>query len=117
MAQDSRAPEWSRRQVLEALGLGALAATLPGIATAAAPVFPKGAVIRTILKNSAPKKPAGGATLFHEPLSSPDVLMRRGVGYAAATRAAKGAPARAAVGAGRGAPAAGRGTPPAPAGP
>src|SRR3954468_2310964 len=117
MSQDSRAPEWSRRQVLEALGLGALAATLPGIATAAAPVFPKGAVIRTILKDYAPEELAGGATLFHEHLSFADDFMTRWVGYAAATRAANGAPSPAAAGAGRGAPAAGRGTPPAPAGP
>jgi phosphotriesterase-related protein len=116
MAQDSQAPQWSRRQVLEALGLGAVAATRPGFATAAAPVFPKGAVIRTILKDYEPEALAGGATLFHEHLSFADDFMTRWVGYAAATRAANGA-APAAAGAGRGAPAAGRGQTPAPAGP
>src|SRR4051812_50037894 len=97
MAQDSRAPEWSRRQVLEALGLGAVAATLPGIATAAAPVFPKGAVIRTILKDYAPEELAGGAPLFHEHLSFADDFMTRWAGYAAAPRAANGAPPPAAA--------------------
>src|SRR3954451_6070150 len=88
MAQDSRAPEWSRRQVLEALGLGAVAATRPGIATAAAPVLPKGAVIRTILKDYAPEELGGGATLFHEHMS---LATDFGARFAAATAAARAA--------------------------
>src|SRR4051812_1002005 len=92
MSQDSRAPEWTRRQVLEALGLGAIAATLPASAVAAAPTFPKGAIIRTILKDYAPEELAGGATLFHEHLSFADDFMTRRVGDAAATRAANGPP-------------------------
>ena len=55
--------------MLHALGLGAAAAALPEFATAAAPTFPKGAVIRTILKDYAPEDLAGGATLFHEHMS------------------------------------------------
>ena len=35
--------------------------------------FPKGAVIRTLLKDYAPEELAGGATLFHEHMSlAPD---------------------------------------------
>src|SRR3954447_1493462 len=117
MSQDSRVPEWTRRQVLGALGAGAVAAALPEFASAAAPVFPKGAVIRTILKDYAPEELAGGATLFHEHLSFADDFMTRWVGYAAATRAANGPPTAAAAGAGRGGAAAGRGTTPAPSGP
>jgi phosphotriesterase-related protein len=115
MSDDSRMPEWTRRQMLRALGLGAAAAALPELASAAAPTFPKGAVIRTILKDYAPEDLAGGATLFHEHLSFADDFMTRWAGYAAATRAANGVPANAG-GAGRAA-AAGRGTPPAPSGP
>src|SRR4051794_6604349 len=102
MAQDSRAPEWSRRQVLEALGLGAVAATLPGIATAAAPVFPKGAVIRTILKDYAPEELAGGATLFHEHMSLAPDFNARFSAATAATRAANGLPPPAPRGGGAG---------------
>src|SRR3954467_5012880 len=102
MAQDSRAPEWSRRQVLEALGLGAVAATLPGIATAAAPVFPKGAVIRTILKDYAPEELAGGATLFHEHLQLGTDFNARFAAAGAAVRAANGLPPTPARGGGAG---------------
>jgi phosphotriesterase-related protein len=116
MAVDSRMPGWTRRQMLGALGLGACAAALPEFASAAAPTFPKGAVIRTILKDYAPEDLAGGATLFHEHLSFADDFMARWTGYAAATRAANGPPPNAGAGGGRGA-AAGRGTPPTPSGP
>jgi phosphotriesterase-related protein len=92
--------------MLGAMGLGAAAAAWPHLASAA-PTFPPGAVIRTLLKDYAPDELAMGATLFHEHLSfAPDFMTRWG-GYAAATRAANGAPA--ATGAGRGA------APPAPA--
>jgi phosphotriesterase-related protein len=112
MTQDAQPSAWTRRQLLEMLGLGAIAATLPEFASAA-PTFPKGAVIRTILKDYAPEDLAVGATLFHEHLSFADDFMSRWTGYAAATRAANGPPANpAAGGPGRGGPVAGRGTPP-----
>ena len=118
MTQDAQSSAWTRRQLLEMLGLGAIAATLPEFASAAAPTFPKGAVIRTILKDYAPEELAGGATLFHEHLSFADDFMTRWNGYAAATRAANGVPATAAGAADEAVPSRGRGTPPpAPSGP
>src|SRR5438552_14918398 len=70
----------------------------------ASPVFPRGAIIRTLLKDYAPDELAGGATLFHEHMSlAPDFNARFGAATAAA-RAANGLP-----------PVAGRGgAPPAP---
>ena len=59
---------YSRRELLRMLGVGAVAATLPRLAFADSPPFPKGAVIRTVLKDYAPKDLAAGATLFHEHL-------------------------------------------------
>jgi phosphotriesterase-related protein len=112
--------------MLSMLGLGACATALPKLAGAATPTFPKGAVIRTILKDYAPEELAGGATLFHEHLTFAPDFMTRWVGYAAETRAANGPPpgaaggGRAGAGAGGGAGAAGRGAtppPPTPPGP
>jgi phosphotriesterase-related protein len=63
----------SRREALAVLGGGALAA-LPRTASAA-PVFPKGAIIRTLLKDYKPEELAGGPTLFHEHMSfTPDFM-------------------------------------------
>src|SRR5690242_5663300 len=60
----------SRRQALGILGAGAAAAALPNIASAAKePKFPKGAIVRTILKDLPPSALASGATLFHEHMS------------------------------------------------
>jgi phosphotriesterase-related protein len=59
----------TRRQALALLGAGAAAATLPGLASAQALTFPKGAVIRTVLKDYSPEELANGATLFHEHMS------------------------------------------------
>lgn len=114
--------QMTRREALEVLGLTAAAAAFPRAAFAQAPVFPKGAVIRTLLKDYAPEELAGGATLFHEHLSlGPDFNARFGAA-AAAVRAANGAPP--ATGPGRAAGAApgggaGRaaGPPPPPPGP
>jgi phosphotriesterase-related protein len=117
MSDDSRLPSWTRRQMLEALGLGAIAAALPECASAATPTFPKGAVIRTILKDYAPDDLAGSATLFHEHLSFADDFMTRWAGYAAATRAANGAPPTAAGGGAGRAGGGERGTPAAPTAP
>jgi phosphotriesterase-related protein len=73
-----------------------------------APAFPKGAVIRTLLKDYAPEELAGGATLFHEHMQlAPDFNAR----FAAATAAARAAnglpplPPRGGAGRGAGAPA------------
>jgi hypothetical protein len=53
----------------------AAAAALPGIATAQTGVtFPKGAIIRTVLKDYAPEELAGGATLVHEHMSRARLL-------------------------------------------
>lgn len=72
-----RQSRYSRRELLRMLGVGAIAATLPRFAFADGPTFPKGAVIRTVLKDYAPKDLAGGATLFHEHLSlAPDSVTR-----------------------------------------
>jgi phosphotriesterase-related protein len=79
------------------LGLGAAAA-----AVAQEPTFPKGAIIRTILKDYAPEDLAGGATLFHEHLQlAPDFNAKFGAATAAA-RAANGLPPAPARGGGRG---------------
>lgn len=60
----------TRREIIETLGAGATVAILPAAAAAAkSPAFPKGAVIRTILKDLPPSALAGKATLFHEHLS------------------------------------------------
>jgi phosphotriesterase-related protein len=105
-------PRLNRRQVLELLGIGA--ATLPTTLFAQDPAFPKGAIIRTILKDYAPEELAGGATLFHEHMQlAPDFMGR----FAAATVAARAAnglppiPGRGAAGGGGAAPA-GPATPP-----
>ncbi len=100
MAQDFRRPAWTRRELLEMLAVGAVAASLPRMVSAATPTFPKGAVIRTILKDYAPEDLGGAATLFHEHMSFASDFMTRWTGYAAETRAANGLPA---AGAGRGA--------------
>jgi predicted metal-dependent phosphotriesterase family hydrolase len=102
---------WTRRETLKLLGVGAAATAFPTLATAA-PQFPKGAVIRTILKDYAPEELAGAATLFHEHMSYPADFMPRWTKYAAETRAANGGGAT-----GGGAAAGGRGQPPPPPGP
>ena len=102
-------PRVTRRRALEVLGIGAAAAALPSRISAQEPTFPKGAIIRTILKDYAPADLAGGATLFHEHLQlAPDFNVKFAAATAAA-RAANGLPAPPA----RGGPAGGRG----PAGP
>src|SRR6476661_2420231 len=96
----------SRRQALEMLGLGAAAAAIPTSVFAQEPTFPRGAIIRTILKDYAPEELAGGATLFHEHMSFASNFMTRWTGYAAETRALNGPPPAAG---GRGAGGAGGG--------
>jgi len=95
----------TRRQALEALGFGIAAGAIPARGLAQDPTFPKGAIIRAILKDYAPEDLAGGATLFHEHMQlAPDFLARFGAA-AAAARAANGlppAPARPSGGGGTG---------------
>ncbi|MEP7307002.1 MAG: hypothetical protein ABJA98_15915 [Acidobacteriota bacterium] len=101
----------TRREALELLGLTAAAAALPqagGAQTAAPPTWPRGAVIRTVLKDYAPDELAGGATLFHEHFQLASDFGAKFAAATAAARAANGlppAPARGG-GAGRGAAAA-----------
>lgn len=102
MPQDSRSSGWTRREALGMLGMGVAAAALPEFASAATPTFPRGAIIRTILKDYAPEELAGGATLFHEHMSFAPDFMTRWNGYAAATRAANGPPPGAGAGGGAG---------------
>src|SRR5438067_13827217 len=102
----------TRRRALEILGTGAAAAALSPktFGQPAAPAFPKGAIIRTILKDYAPEELAGGATLFHEHLQMATDFNQRFAAAAAAARAANGLrPARA-----RGGGAGRAGTPPPP---
>src|SRR5437764_9329110 len=103
----------TRRDALALLGTGAVAAALPGAAAAqSAPAFPKGAIIRTILKDYAPEELAGGATLFHEHLQlGPDFNAKFGAA-AAAARAANGLPPVPARGGGGGGARAGDRPPP-----
>jgi phosphotriesterase-related protein len=102
----SSAQHLTRRQVLEVLGISAAAGAFPQAASAQEPVFPKGARIRTVLKDYAPEELAGGATLFHEHMQLAPDFNAKFTAAAAAVRAANGLPpAPARGGAGRGAPA------------
>src|SRR5262245_53643204 len=107
MSQEPRSG-WTRREALGMLGVGVAAAALPEFALAADLTFPKGAVIRTVLKDYAPEELAGAATLFHEHMSFADDFMIRWNGFSAATRAANAPPAGAG-GAGRAGAAGGTG--------
>jgi phosphotriesterase-related protein len=71
------------------LGAGAASAALPATAQ---PEFPKGAVIRTILKDYDPRELAGGATLFHEHMSFRAGFLADWVRFSAETRLATRAP-------------------------
>jgi len=92
----------TRREALGLLGMTAAAAALPGSSSAQGPTFPKGAIIRTVLKDYAPEELAGGATLFHEHFQlATDFNAKFGAATAAA-RAANGLPALPARGGGPG---------------
>ncbi len=97
----------TRREALQWVGGAAAAAALRSNASAQAPAFPKGAVIRTLFKDYAPEELAGGATLFHEHLSLGADFGDRFRAAAAAVLAAQGAPPTVRP----------TGPPPAPAGP
>ena len=92
----------TRRQALELLGIGAAVAALPQSAFSQSPAFPKGAIIRTILKDYAPEDLAGGATLFHEHLQLGTDFNARFAAAGAAVRAANGLPPTPARGGGGG---------------
>jgi phosphotriesterase-related protein len=92
----------TRRQALEVLGISAAAVALPRGAFAQEPIFPKGAIIRTVLKDYAPEELAGGATLFHEHLQLGTDFNAKFAAAAAAARAANGLPPAPARGGGRG---------------
>lgn len=95
-----------RRETLGILGWAAF----QGIASAQkAPQFPKGAIIRTILKDMKPEELAGGATLFHEHMSLAEDFLPRWIQFQRAARAAAGGTGAANPTAGRGAA---RATPP-----
>ena len=82
---------WTRREALGLLGAGAASVVLPRTG-AAAPTFPPGAIIRTLLNDASPEAFAGAATLFHEHLSFAENFMPRWNAYAAETRALNGPP-------------------------
>jgi phosphotriesterase-related protein len=79
----------TRREALQILGASAAALALPAMA-APAPLFPKGAIIRTLFKDMAPDQLAGGATLFHEHLSLGPDFIDRFIAANAAVMAAQG---------------------------
>ena len=80
----------NRRRTLKLLGLSAVA--LPRLSFADGPTFPKGAVIRTLLKDYAPEDLAGGATLFHEHMQLATDFNAKFAAATAAARAANGLP-------------------------
>jgi len=82
----------TRRQALQLLGLGAAAASLPTAASAQTLEFPKGAIIRALLKDYAPEELAGGATLFHEHMQLGPDFNAKFAAASAAARAANGLP-------------------------
>src|SRR4051812_48577018 len=103
MTEHARSSALSRRDALRLIGLGAAAAAFPRSTSAAPPTFPKGAVIRTILKDYDPQELASGATLFHEHMSLAPDFLTRWVRHAADTAVANGeAPAGGRGGGGRG---------------
>jgi phosphotriesterase-related protein len=74
--------------------LGAAAAALPAtsFSQTSTPTFPKGAIIRALLKDYAPDELAGGATLFHEHMQLATDFMAKFTAATAAARAANGLP-------------------------
>ncbi len=93
MSKHNFSTPMTRREALGLLGLGAAAAALPA---ATAPQFPKGAIIRTILKDLPPDALAGGATLFHEHMSLAADFMPRWMANARASNPNAGGRANAA---------------------
>ncbi len=109
----------TRRRALQLLGMGAAATALPEV-VAQEPTFPRGAIIRALLKDYQPSELAGGATLFHEHMQLAPDFNQKFSAASAAVRAANGLPPAPARGGGgpaaKGAKGAPKG-PPAPKGP
>lgn len=97
----------NRRELLRALGTAAAYAAVPFNASAQAPTFPNGSVIRTLFRDYAPEELGDGATLFHEHLSLGPDFGDRFRAASAAVLAAQGGPPAARP----------SGPPPAPTGP
>ena len=74
------------------MGISAAAAAVPKGALAQELTFPKGAIIRTLLKDYAPEELAGGATLFHEHMQLATDFNVKFAAATAAARAANGLP-------------------------
>jgi phosphotriesterase-related protein len=109
----SLAQRLTRRKALEVMGISAAAAAIPASAFAQESAFPRGAIIRTLLKDYAPEELASGATLFHEHMQLGPDFNAKFAAASAAVRAANGlppAPARGGGGGGKG----GGGAPPTP---
>ena len=92
--RDTRSPRFSRREAIGLLGVSAglgLASAWKAdaawlmdwqTATSAKKLqLPRGAIIRTILKDVKPEELAGGATLFHEHMSLAEDFLPRWVQY------------------------------------
>ena len=97
--------------------MGAAAAALPAtsFSQTSTPTFPKGAIIRALLKDYAPEELAGGATLFHEHMQLATDFNAKFAAATAAARAANGLPPIAPRGGGAGGGnRAGGGAPPTP---
>lgn len=83
----------TRREALGLIGIGSAAgAAFPRQLFAQQPAFPKGAIIRTLLRDYTPEELAGGATLFHEHTSLATDFNAKFAAASAAVRAANGLP-------------------------
>jgi phosphotriesterase-related protein len=82
----------TRRQALHILGISGTGIAIRNNVFAQEPTFPRGAIIRTILKDYPPSELAGGATLFHEHMQLAPDFNARFAAAAAAARAANGLP-------------------------
>jgi phosphotriesterase-related protein len=109
----------TRRQALQSLAAGAVGAALPSLASAQAPTYPKGAIIRTLFKDYTPEELGSGAILFHEHLQLGVDFNEKFIAANAAVRELNALPGRdGGANAGRaGGNARAGGPPPAPPGP
>ena len=99
----------TRREALSTLGIGA---ALSRATFADDLTFPKGAIIRTVLKDYAPEELGTGPILFHEHLQLGADFNAKFAAAGAAVRAANGQPPAPARGGGRGTAGGGPPTPP-----